>query len=106
MTCIKYCSFIAVVAEQIQELTPTTSLTSPGSLKWVTSQPKQILRPLNSEPAYVSHAPFQDVDSRSLQPIRVDNWGIFLLSRLQAYFQKKEHCDLTIRSIFHTFMKN
>jgi hypothetical protein len=38
-----------------------------------------------------------DVDTRTYQPIRVDNWGIFLLSRLQAYFQKKEHCDLTIR---------
>jgi hypothetical protein len=32
-----------------------------------------------------------------LRPIKVDNWGIFLLTRLQNYFQKKELCDLTIR---------
>ena len=37
------------------------------------------------------------VDSKSFKPIRVDNWGIFLLTRLQSYFQKKEFCDLTIR---------
>jgi hypothetical protein len=35
--------------------------------------------------------------SKTFKPIRVDNWGIFLLNRLQNYFQKKEHCDLTIR---------
>ena len=34
---------------------------------------------------------------RKFKPIKVDNWGIFLLSRLQSYFQKKEFCDLTIR---------
>ena len=34
---------------------------------------------------------------RNYKPIRVDNWGIFLLSRLQTYFQKKEYCDLTLR---------
>jgi len=34
---------------------------------------------------------------KSFKPIRVDNWGIFLLSRLQAYFHKKEFCDLTLR---------
>merc|ERR1719391_1904227 len=33
----------------------------------------------------------------SLRPIKVDNWGIFLLNRLQSCFQRKEHCDLTIR---------
>jgi hypothetical protein len=33
----------------------------------------------------------------NLRPIKVDNWGIFLLTRLQNYFQKKELCDLTIR---------
>lgn len=27
----------------------------------------------------------------------MDNWGIFLLARLQSYFQKKEKCDLTLR---------
>ena len=37
------------------------------------------------------------VDSKCFKPIRVDNWGIFLLTRLQSYFQKKEFCDLTIR---------
>lgn len=34
---------------------------------------------------------------KNYKPIRVDNWGIFLLSRLQNYFQKKEYCDLTLR---------
>ena len=34
---------------------------------------------------------------KNYKPIRVDNWGIFLLSRLQAYFQQKEYCDLTLR---------
>ena len=34
---------------------------------------------------------------KNYQPIRVDNWGIFLLSRLQNYFTKKELCDLTLR---------
>ena len=33
----------------------------------------------------------------NLRPIKVDNWGIFLLNRLQTYFQKKELCDMTIR---------
>lgn len=32
-----------------------------------------------------------------LRPIKVDNWGIFLLNRLQNCFQRKELCDLTIR---------
>ena len=36
-------------------------------------------------------------DSKPFKPIRVDNWGIFLLNRLQSYFQKREFCDLTIR---------
>ncbi len=34
---------------------------------------------------------------KKLRTINVENWGIFLLSRFQEYFQKKEHCDLTIR---------
>ena len=37
------------------------------------------------------------LDSKPFKPIRVDNWGIFLLNRLQSYFQKREFCDLTIR---------
>ena len=35
--------------------------------------------------------------ARKFKPIKVDNWGIFLLSRLQTYFQKKEYTDLTLR---------
>ena len=31
------------------------------------------------------------------KPIRVDNWGIFVLNRLQSFFSKKEYCDLTLR---------
>lgn len=38
-----------------------------------------------------------ETPKRNYKPIRVDNWGIFLLSRLQTYFQKKEYCDLTLR---------
>ena len=37
------------------------------------------------------------LEPRRYKPIKVDNWGIFLLSRLQAYFQKKEYTDLTLR---------
>ena len=36
-------------------------------------------------------------EKKNFQPIRVDNWGIFLLPRLQNYFTKKELCDLTLR---------
>lgn len=39
----------------------------------------------------------QEAPKKNYQPIRVDNWGIFLLSRLQNYFTKKELCDLTLR---------
>ena len=39
----------------------------------------------------------QETPKKNFQPIRVDNWGIFLLSRLQNYFTKKELCDLTLR---------
>lgn len=37
------------------------------------------------------------LEPRRYKPIKVDNWGIFLLSRLQTYFQKKEYTDLTLR---------
>ena len=37
------------------------------------------------------------LEPRKFKPIKVDNWGIFLLSRLQAYFQKKEYTDMTLR---------
>ena len=37
------------------------------------------------------------LEPRKYKPIKVDNWGIFLLSRLQTYFQKKEYTDLTLR---------
>ncbi len=39
----------------------------------------------------------QTSGQKGFKAIRVDNWGIFLLNRLQAYFQKKEYCDLTLR---------
>ena len=72
-----------------------TQLHSP-SIKWgMSSGPQSQMKPMPSATKFVSTE--NDVDNRSFQPIRVDNWGIFLLSRLQAYFQKKEHCDLTIR---------
>ena len=46
----------------------------------------------------IQNLPEQSVTPRrNYKPIRVDNWGIFLLSRLQTYFQKKEYCDLTLR---------
>jgi len=37
------------------------------------------------------------VSNPGFRPIKVDNWGIFLLNRLQSCFQRKEFCDLTIR---------
>ena len=39
----------------------------------------------------------QSSNKKNYKPIKVDNWGIFLLSRLQNYFQKKEFCDMTLR---------
>ena len=41
--------------------------------------------------------PQRPSNALNFRPIKVDNWGIFLLTRLQNYFQKKELCDLTIR---------
>ncbi len=38
-----------------------------------------------------------NLEPKRYKPIKVDNWGIFLLNRLQAYFQKKEYTDLTLR---------
>ncbi|TRY67621.1 hypothetical protein TCAL_03448 [Tigriopus californicus] len=38
-----------------------------------------------------------DLEVQNLKPIRVDNWGIFLLNRLQTCFQNKEFCDLALR---------
>ncbi|KAF0308587.1 Centrosome-associated zinc finger protein CP190 [Amphibalanus amphitrite] len=31
------------------------------------------------------------------KPIRVDNWGNFLAQRIEALYDKQEHCDLTLR---------
>ena len=47
--------------------------------------------------ATIIPSPSPAATNKSFQPIRVDNWGIVLLNRLQTYFQKKEHTDLTIR---------
>ena len=37
------------------------------------------------------------VRNKFFKPIRVDNWGIFLLNRLQSFFSKKEYCDLALK---------
>lgn len=29
--------------------------------------------------------------------VRVDNWGIFFLQRLQIFFSKTDYCDLTLQ---------
>lgn len=29
--------------------------------------------------------------------VRVDNWGVFLLQRLQTFFNKTDYCDLTLQ---------
>eukprot|EP00095_Tigriopus_kingsejongensis_P010052 maker-scaffold99_size374999-snap-gene-0.21 protein:Tk10052 transcript:maker-scaffold99_size374999-snap-gene-0.21-mRNA-1 annotation:"centrosome-associated zinc finger protein cp190" len=53
--------------------------------------------PLTGPETSPTPPPVSEAEARNLKPIRVDNWGIFLLSRLQTYFQKKELCDLTLR---------
>lgn len=61
--------------------------------------------PTNFHPVYVQDSHMSstsflnrtDVEMQNLKPIRVDNWGIFLLNRLQTCFQNKEFCDLTLR---------
>ena len=63
----------------------------------VAGEPRSHLYPtiqevIRSLPDKVSSPP-----KKNYKPIRVDNWGIFLLSRLQNYFQKKEFCDLSLR---------
>jgi len=82
---------------------------SPG-IKWgMSGGPQSQIKPTTPPKFATQHlstveSPMADVDTRLFQPIRVDNWGIFLLSRLQAYFQKKEHCDLTIRWVQANFV--
>jgi hypothetical protein len=32
----------------------------------------------------------------TIKQVKVDNWGIFFLQRLQQLFSKSEHCDLIL----------
>ncbi len=95
-----------VVVEERRPPDPPPGINPTGSVTMVPiSQPLDTLtlQPLPGpppvlakkliRPAFKSPAPVK----RHFRPIKVDNWGIFLLGRLQAYFQKKEHCDLTLR---------
>ena len=93
-------------ASGTQELTPNVTESQAGKLnspanshttiKWGMAGGQQDhLRPSFTKSVVpTSNATTPD---RQFKPIKVDNWGIFLLSRLQSYFQKKEFCDLTIR---------
>ena len=89
----------------VQQATPTSSTQvrvseqrspqispqkSSSSIKWQS--------PSNSTNA-AAHRPWvgSTLEPKKFKPIKVDNWGIFLLSRLQTYFQKKEYTDLTLR---------
>ena len=60
-----------------------------SSVKWQNSA--------NTHRPWVGSNLTVQTEPRKFKPIKVDNWGIFLLSRLQAYFQKKEYTDLTLR---------
>lgn len=69
---------------------PSISTKSSSTVKWSspsTASPGGPLKPWTGAA----------LEPRKYKPIKVDNWGIFLLSRLQAYFQKKEYTDLTLR---------
>ena len=57
--------------------------------------PRKYLYPTIQE--VIKNLPEQSSPKKNYKPIKVDNWGIFLLSRLQNYFQKKEFCDMTLR---------
>ena len=71
--------------------TPSSDTLSPKSgIKWATPMQNSISKPWATSSNDISNA-------RRYKPIKVDNWGIFLLSRLQTYFQKKEYTDLTLR---------
>ena len=80
----------------VQQATPTSQVkqeqvqTSPqkSSIKW-----QQSPNVTSTARPWVGST----LEPRKFKPIKVDNWGIFLLSRLQAYFQKKEYTDLTLR---------
>ena len=98
---------------------PNIAAPAPAPQSSASKQPLKQLKPITAAPAvkkkiFTSDAPrkhlyptMQEVVKKlpsnsspvkkNYKPIRVDNWGIFLLSRLQAYFQKKEYCDLTLR---------
>lgn len=32
-----------------------------------------------------------------MRQVKVDNWGIFFLQRLQQFFNRSDHCDLTLQ---------
>ena len=61
----------------------------------MTGQAQASGAPVQAEPITTTPPPKRDL--KVYKPIRVDNWGIFVLSRLQSFFTKKEYCDLTLR---------
>ena len=79
---------VHVQNEQTSTAPAAVAVSSPPAKRIYSSSPTSALAATS-----ISSPP----DDRSFPPIRVDNWGIFLLNRLQSYFQKKEHCDLTVR---------
>lgn len=80
---------VSTVAEMVAE-PPVAAAVAVAHAPSTASQQKQFFTSSLSPPDSA-------VDSKPFKPIRVDNWGIFLLNRLQSYFQKREFCDLTIR---------
>jgi len=81
----------------MQWMTNTTNKqTNKTTILQQNDSPKKHLYPTIQE--VVQRLPEKVIpQKKNYKPIRVDNWGIFLLSRLQNYFQKKEYCDLTLR---------
>lgn len=47
-------------------------------------------------PAWRASAPLPRPQTAA-NAVRVDNWGNFLAQRIQALYEKQEHCDLTLR---------
>ena len=82
------------LAENVSESHMVKAISSaniPNSIKWgMSAGPQDHMRPSITKAV-------PNPTERKFKPIKVDNWGIFLLNRLQSYFQKKEFCDLTIR---------
>ena len=76
-----------------REAQPNQSLQQVKNLQFTSLQNSPNKRPAELRPPSAGDNNVKE----NYKTIRVENWGIFLLSRLTSYFQKKEYCDLILR---------